>query len=401
MKSRFQHIIEGSTYQGLEVFGLEDKTFYSLLKVKKKKGELDTVYEKVFESIEGLAPHVEKKKALFLVINSSKVLKKQVSVDSKLNLEQSVVQAFPNLDLENFYYEVLDAKEFGIVSIGKKEYVNQTLTELKSFGIVPARISLGISDLQNSIPYLKGSNIQGSNFRLISINSQDFKFESKSSAEQNNIKISGLSLSSAGLLSFSSILGYLGGPHKNSNVIELNQKYKNSFQNSRFFDFGIKRGLGFILGVLLINFLAFSYYHAKVQSMETVSESERQLSMLKTIKDRVGSKEERLHKLLGSSSSKSTFYMDRIAAGLPNSIQLDQMVYQPLLKPVREGKLIELDQNNIRISGYSKDKIQFAQWTEALEQEDWTGKVEILSFEYASNNTDKFIVKIKTNETGQ
>ncbi|WP_222984576.1 hypothetical protein [Flagellimonas meishanensis] len=401
MRHWFQHIIEGSVYQGLEIFEVDDSIYFSLLKVQKKNGELNTVFERAFHTIEELTGHINAKNVILLVINSSKILKKQVSLDPKLDVGQWVVNAFPNLDLESFYYGILDVGGLGIVSIGKKEDIDGTLDMLKGHGIVPSRVSLGISDLQNSIPHLQVSNILGSNFQLRNISASDFVFEPKGSTQQNPMKIGGLTISTTGLLPFSSVLGYLKGSREESNLSVLNRRFDNNFKNHRLYSVGLKLGIGVLLTALLLNFLLFTHYRAKVESMETLSSSEQQLSMLKTIKDRIATKEQRLNMLLGSSNSRSTFYMDRIALGLPTSIQLDQMEYQPLLKPVREGKLIALDQNNIQISGQSNDKDGFAQWMEKLDREDWVEKMKILGYEYADKNSDRFSLKIEINEAGQ
>ncbi len=400
MKKWLQHIIKGNSFQGLEFFHLNGNTFYALIKLQQKSGELHVVSEDVFQDIEEVAPEVDKKNPLVLVINASQILKKQVSLDSKLDSVQKVIQAFPNLDLEKFYYEILDTKGLEMVSIGKKEHLNELFLALKNSGIVPSKVSLGVSDLGASIPYLKDACIQGSNFQLQNVGGSDFKLKPDDSGQQTRLETNGLKLSNTSLLSFSGVLGYIMGSNKTTNLMDLNQQFKDRFQNYRIFNIGLKWGLGFMLATLLINFAFFSHYHRKVMAMESGYDIEQQQELLQSTKERVAQKEQRLDKVLGASSSKSTFYLDRLGLSLPNTVLLDEMTYQPLLKPIREGKAIQIERKSILISGQSSDKLQFAQWTELIEKKEWIETVEVLSYGYASKSLDEFTLEIDIDDAG-
>ena len=393
-----KHIIKGSSFQGLEFFHLDGNPFYSLIKLREKNGALHVVSEQVFQTIEEVVPKLDKKHALLLVINTSQILKKQVPTDSKLSPAQKVIQAFPNLELENFHYDILSTHGPGTVSIGKKEHLNELLSALESKGVVPSRVSLGVSDLGATLPYLMESKVKGSNFQLSKTGDTDFELEPNDSAEPTKFELNGLNLSNTSLLAFSAILGYIIGADKKTSLKDVTQRFENRFQNDRVFDFGLKWGLAMVLAILLINFVFFSHYHGKVMAMDSGHDIEQQQVQLQSIKERIAQKEERLKKVLSASSSKSTFYLDRIALELPNTILLDKMTYQPLLKPIRDGKQIEMEYNSILVSGQSGDKVQFAQWTETLEQKNWIETVEVLNYGYATKNVDEFNLKIEIDE---
>ena len=401
MRNWLQHSIEGSTYQGLEIFEIEDNTYYSLIKVKKRKGELNTIFEKAFNEIETVALHIQQRQPLFLVINSAKVLKKQIYSNSELNMDQRVMEAFPNLELDNFYYEIMEKKGVQVVSLCKKEYVESIIDELQSHNIVPYTVSLGISALENSLVHLQTETIVGSNFKLVVNNESEFKYEPILTLQQDTLNLNGLRLSNASLLSFSGIITHLSGQKTESNISKIHEPLIHGFKNKVIFDVGFKLGLGVILVTLLVNFLLFSYYRSKTQSLESISGSGYQLEMLKSIKHRVTSKEERVNKVINAGSSRSMFYCDRIASLMPKSIKLDFMRYQPLMKPIREEKPIELNDNSIQISGISNDKDEFAQWTEILEDQDWIRKIEIENYIYESKRTDKFSLNIEINVVGE
>lgn len=401
MENWIKYIIKGFSFKGLEIFELENHTFYSLTELKMKKNEIHVVSERVFGTIQEVAPHIKKTDMLSIAINSSQILKKWSLPDSKLDIEQKVIQAFPNLDLHKFYFEILAVENLGMVSIGKREYVNNLLSELETHNIVPMRISLGISDIGTTIPYFEASNIQGSNFRIKKLDNSGYEFEPDIPSQHYNLEINGLDMSSTSLLSFSAFLGYFISSEKKSNVTTLNKELENNFLNYHFYNLGFKWGLGIVLGILFLNFLCYTHYKAQVASAESVSSSEQQISTLRKLEDEVALKEEKLNMILGTKSSRSTFYMDRIANELPVTIRLDQMEYQPLKRPVQEHKSIELKLNSIIVSGYSNDKTQFAQWTDALDQKDWIARIEILHYGYVSKTSDEFTVKIEIHEAEQ
>lgn len=400
LKNWVQHIIKGNTYQGLEIFELDNHIYYSFLRVTQKNGELFTLSGKVFENPDGLIKHINKKETLLVSINTSKVLRKQVEADAPDNSEQWVPHAFPNLDLNNFYYQVMDSTSLKMVALGKKEHIDQQLKTLEDHNIEPTSVSLGIANLENAIPYLKDSPVLGSNFELTK-SDHGLQFKTSDSFREVSMEINGLSLTNAGLLPFSNILGHLGKVEAQSNLEVVNKQFENRFKNHRFFDLGLRWGLGVMLGVLLLNFLLFSYYRDKTQSMETASSLEQQNITLNTLKKKVSEKESRLTTLLQSSNSRSTFYLDRIAHEIPSSILLDEMEYLPLLKPVRDKKPIETKEQAITISGQTRNNDEFTQWTEKLEKQEWVQKVDIEAYEYDSKNRDNFSINVVLHEIGQ
>jgi len=102
LKKIIRHITEGNTYQGLEIFDFEGEEKFSLLKLEQKKGELNLLDSKTSVKLDEILPYIEKKAPLFVTFNSSQVLKKNIVTEIKNNPELLLVNAFPNLELDNF-----------------------------------------------------------------------------------------------------------------------------------------------------------------------------------------------------------------------------------------------------------------------------------------------------------
>lgn len=400
LKERLQHIIEGSIYQGLEVFAGGDSIYWSFLKLKRSKGELTLLHESTSASLDTLLPEVDKKSPLVLVINTSKVLKKQMAQGTQGTPEQWVGQAFPNLDMDSFHFEVMESPSIRAVSICKTSEVNGMLETLKGHGILPAKVYLGVSALKNSLPYLD-LPIVGSNFAIGVHSTGSLYLENMDSMGEGKMDIHGLTLSVPNLLPFSAILGHIAQDRSISNLVSINMVLDNGFKDRRIFHLGLQVGLGTILAILLLNFVLFSHYRSKTQDMDSISSLEIQTEMLKEVRDRVNRKETKLNTMLGSSHSIASYYLDRMAQSLPQSVLLDELVYQPLSKPVQEGKPIEVTKHSLVLSGETSDKEAFTLWTDTLEKMEWIAHVDILGYEYASSSSDTFSLKIELHGTGQ
>jgi len=398
-KQLVRHIIEGSTYFGLEIFEVGGKEQFALLQIAQKKRELEVILEKTSENLDELLPLIDAKAPLFITLNTSKVLKKEVSNEIKHNEELLVVNAFPNLELDNFYYQVLNATDNSIVGISKKEYIEWYLDQLQKIGLKPFSVVLGIAQINAISSFIEGT-IRGSNFNLTILNENVVSLKLEEQIAHTTIDLDGISLQNNSLLNFSHIAGYLQGNAQVNNLKSNVEKFQNDFKNMKLFDAGLKASLAFFLLLLLGNFLMFNSYNSKNQLLESSLTIDSQNgSIVNILKERVKSKEERVQTLSNSKNSKTSYYLDEIAKGLPQSIWLSDLKFQPLLFPVRKDKPIELNKNRLEISGIINNKIAFTVWSDNLEMQKWVDKVEIIDYEYISNSSASFTVNVLLHET--
>lgn len=356
--------------------------------------------EEIFTDLDKLVACVDKKNPLVLVFNSSKVLLRKIPEAKYANAEQWVTQAFPNLDLENFHFQVLGSKDIKVVSICKKTEITDLLNKLGGKGIVPSSISIGISELSNTLPYLNFP-VQGSSFTIAKDDDEELEIRNPGNMDNGKIDLNGLILSNSSLLSFSGILATLNNSHGPSNLFAINQSLEYGFKNRKLFNLGLQIGLSSLLAILLLNFVLFSHYRSKMADLHLISSLENQSTLLNQTKERIAYKESKLNTLINNSNSKVTYYLDAIGSSLPASILLDELDYQPLLKPVQKDKSIETIQNTIVVSGLTNNKDEFTFWANILEKMSWVKTVEIQNLEFVTNNLDRFTIKIEIHETGQ
>ena len=116
-------ITYGSVFTAVE---LANKSNFHLLALKRKKQELDILKKDVFTNFDDLILALKSCKHLFLIINSDKVLIKMVHF-THIAKESVVKTAFPNISINDFYYEVFDNGTSSLVSICRKEVVHETV----------------------------------------------------------------------------------------------------------------------------------------------------------------------------------------------------------------------------------------------------------------------------------
>lgn len=398
LKTLGKHIVEGTTFLGLEIYELDGKETFSLLKLTKHKGELDVVFEETSESLKNLAQQIEKKHPLFVTFNTNQVLKKQVPTETKNNPELSVINAFPNLELDNFYYQLLQGEQNTVVSISKKEHIEWYVEQLSKIGIHPVSVGLGIAPLE-IFQGLLDDTVQGSNYHS-SFDQTGFQdYQLMNQPTNTSIDLNGIQLGNNQLLSFGSILGFLQKSNPVSNLYAINQHLWYEFKNHKIFDFGVKASLIFFLALLLGNFFAFNHYHSKNQELESsLATNQFQDQSIKDLQERVDLKEQKLKSLQRTKNSKTTYVLDELGKSIPNSIYLNDIQYQPLLMPIRKDKSIELGKQNLQVSGIANNKLEFTVWSDNLESQKWVNRVEIMDYEYLSKSSANFTLNLVLHE---
>lgn len=396
-----KHIIEGNAYQGLEVFEIDGKKRFALLVLENRKGELEVLSQRTTDDPNELPSLVEKKKPLFITFNTAKVLKKQVPTEILNNPELAVVNTYPNLELNNFYYELLEGKKNTVVSISKKDYINEHLEQFEKMGMKPFQIALGISNVQ-VLEGFANENLTGSNFE---IQLEESIFHSYIFPRKNtsvSVHLDGISFKNHHLLGFAQILTFLKQKVQPSNLLGINQTLSRKFKNNKWFGLGMNFGLGFFLVLLLTNFLIFNHYHIKNQEFETsIANNQNQNDALMTLQESVSNKEKRLESILNSKNSETSYYLDELGKTIPSSMSLNLILYQPLITPPRDKEAINFNENHLQIHGVTNDGNQFSVWMDHLATLRWVSRVEIVDYEYVSKSSANFTLKVILDPNGE
>lgn len=389
------YLLYGNHFCGIEqtIQDGEEKVFVTVLKKSKKELDIDHAFE--VSSNESLASKLPKKQHAFLVINNDNVLTKHLE-SKQANLEKLVYNAFPNINLDDFYYEIIAQGNKHFVSICRKDYLDALITKYKENGITIINISLGNMMASSISPFTNEKTLLTSNACLSIENDTITVIEKTVTKESATYDINGLQVNNNYVLSFAGALdSVLHHFQPVTNFDILKQSLKSDYSQSKFFTQFLKMGLVSVLGVLLINFFVFNHYFNAVNILQQTSQvNQTTKQKLLKLDEAVSKSQKMVDDMLKSSSSKSSFYVNAIVQSLPQSILLTELNYQPLEKNIKKEKAITLKDNTIIVSGASNNSESFSKWVADLETINWIQNVEILNYEDTSKVVSNFSIKL-------
>lgn len=366
-----------------------------------KKSKISLGIEKNFKvaSVGELPQKLAKNQAVFLVINEHNVLTKQVQGQIS-NTDKTVYNAFPNINLDHFYYEISKQGDAHFISICRKEHLDNLVTDYSAKGINIVDISLGNLAVSGIAGFIKQESIFTSNAKVSFEDRNVSNIENHQNEESSSHNINGLEVRSNYVLSLSAAL-VLALQHIQpiTNFDALKTDLKLNFRQTRYVTQFSKIGLVLILGILLVNFFVFNHYYNEVSTLQQTSQvNQATKQTLLKLDNQVNKSQKMVEDMLKSSISKSSFYVNAIVLSLPKSVLLSELDYQPLAKNIKKDKPVELNPNTITISGESNDSDAFSKWLVELETMSWISSVEILNYGDASQQVSNFSIKINMND---
>lgn len=397
LKRLLTYLKEGNSYSAIELYfdGERDMTLVSSF-VNTKNGLEREIYDQ--EEKAGFNDAMVPKKRAFLVINTNNVITK-IERASTMDEVTLVQKAFPNLKLEDFFYEITSYKNSQLISICRKPYVDECLEFFKQKGITITGFSIGISNITILIPFINKESFS-LNFKVIVATEdgiEEVHSGNNNSEQQHNVQ--GMLLTAKELLGFANILTYIKNSHgEKSNFTSINMALKEEGIHSHLFNVLLKSGIVLILVSLLINFLFFNHYYTRTESLRQIQQvNKANKSKIMELTKIVKEKEKLIDDVISSSSSEVSYYLDTLTYELPEAILLSTVDYQPLLKQIKENKEIQIRENELMVSGISADSKVFSSWIETLETYNWITKVEITAYDYSQKEASEFslIITIK------
>ncbi len=385
----------GNRFCGIEHASQKGQEIYFSTLLKKKTHILDIEVCHKESSLEKLKVKLPKKQHICLIINNNNVLAKQIESD-ETNILKAVYNAFPSINLDDFYYEVIVQKNNQFVSICRKAYVEELVNNYIKEGFSVINITLGNSIISGISTLLDSKNITTSNANVFLEDNTISKIEKTEINNEANYNVNGIEISNNHLLSCSGALSFfINSYNPNTNFEELKSTFKKNYKQSRFYTVFLKSGLVMLLLILLINFFVFNNYFNKVKTLQQTSQLNQttKQNILK-LNENVSKSQRIVEDMLKSNSSKSSFYINAIIQNLPNSILLSDLNYQPLIKRIKADKRIQTEINSILISGKSNNSEIFSNWLSDLENTNWIHKIEIINYEDFSKTSSKFSLKL-------
>ncbi|RDI06673.1 PilN domain-containing protein [Flavobacterium sp. AG291] len=388
MAKTLDTLLLGKHYNGIEFFSVNNEEKIAFLQVEKKKDNLDISKNEIFNDRDTLFK-AKNKLPTVIILNNGNVLQKEVQF-SDSNDKKLVNKAFPNLQLEDFYYEIWRTGSGALVAICRKSYVDGLISSLKEHFKI-ARISLGLCSLDSMMSFTIPDTIttnthtitpQGDTLIQTGVNSPII------------MEINGLSIENNYILSFGGILGLFLFRNTNGSIQQINDFLLEDFKQGSFYEIGLKSGIGLMLGILLLNFIAFSYYFDKANAAdEAIALNKAGIETIVKLREKIKNKELALNGISDHSISRRSLLLNSIAQGIPSTVSLSGLTYNPLEKKVREDEAILFQEKQLIIEGTTLSNEDFSNWIAALEKLPDIKKVTIANFGKNAEGETYFLLK--------
>ena len=388
------YLLYGKRFCGVEHSSQNADEILNATVLIRSKNELNIQASFVENTVEALAKKLPKHQHIGLVINNDMVLSKTIKTDQSDALKL-VYSAFPNIDLEAFYFEVLSQKNIHFISICRKNYIDNLVEDYEKHKLSILNISLGSHGLINLIDFIEHHTIYTSNAKIALEQKAIIEIE-KEGVQSENYDVNGIRVTNQQLLSFSGAMEtILKNTEVKTNFTTEKNRLKDAYKQTRFFNQFSMFGGVFIFGLLVLNILFFNYYFNAVNALEQESEINKSTkNQIITLNEKVSKKQKMVEDLLKSNGSKSAFYSHTIIQSLPKTMLLTGYNYQPLLRRIKDDASIEISENTIVISGTSIKSAHFSEWINLLEQMEWIAKVTIVRYRNTSSKTSEFKISI-------
>ncbi|WP_299118258.1 PilN domain-containing protein [uncultured Tenacibaculum sp.] len=368
---------------------------FVLLSLVKKGKELLVKNRSFYSSYNKLLSSFEKEQHVFLVLNNHQVLSKKIDV---INNSHDILtkKAFPNINLNDFYFEVYSTKKASFVSICRKEYVDNLIHNYKKKKVSVIGFSLGVLVVQNILQFLDDGEVQTSISKIQIKKGELNEVEKTTSEKVLNYSINNLEVVNNELLCLGGILSYYFGKDNQLGLAKKNHELREAYNQQKIFSLGLKGGVVFLFLVLLTNFIFFNHYYTKNnQLLIDVQLNDSYKNQLLKLQSEIKQKEKVIANLSSVSRSKVSLYLDDIAILIPNTITLTSLEYQPLSTRVKKEKLITTYKNQIQIKGVLSSNEDFTKFIRFLENKEWVDKVIIQLGEEKRTATFEILIHLR------
>ncbi|MCL6220610.1 hypothetical protein [Zunongwangia pacifica] len=344
------HINDNSEQDGFECF---------INKAKKNKDSFENTASVRIkgEAIKSKAKEVSH--AHLILVSEQVLIKKVNAVNSTKNLSTQVNQAFPNLNLEEFYYQILNAGSFSYIAIVRRLYAESIIKYYESLGIAIINLSLGFFCASTILPLIDKKNkakLHVYPYTLDFNEDQLTGYTYEAYSEAIYYAIGSDQVQSSELINIGAFTKYLEAS-ENSNLDNLAHKLQQAFSQKKILVTGIPSGFAILFIILIINTLVFTSYYNKLESIRINQQQElTRLHQSQELKKAIDSLKVQLAQIQPQSGLNPSKITNTIIAHIPEEIKLSRLAYQPLEKQIAPEKPLNLLSNSVIISGTTREQ---------------------------------------------
>jgi hypothetical protein len=319
-----------------------------------------------------------------LMITGRKVLSRELELDAQVRPEQ----VFPNIDPSRILWQVDETRNHKFLSLIRREQVEQLILGWPESKML-LDVQIGHQFLSPFLDTVLEKDILLGQFKYIK---QDAKFydaenEGTISFLEEDIPVK-IGLVFAYALQFLSQKQFDKGYPE---LLEFRQKYR----YKHYSELILKYGFSSILGLLLISFLVFSHYNEANRPLRfRVESNENLINKLEDLEARFNRSQAFIAQNQPSGSNYA-FRIDQLLMLIPNSISLNGIKVNPIIRIKKKQGELELENWIIEIQGSTPNYDAFQSWLSGIKGLNWVKNYTIENYqEVSSNHEASFIIRI-------
>ncbi|HET6243895.1 MAG: hypothetical protein H0V01_04415 [Bacteroidetes bacterium] len=385
---KYSSILKSKNIAGVEaVFLPEGGLHFNVTILKKSKSGLN-VHAALTQiiGIEELIKVVDMNFPIHIVISGKGIIHKKVVLKDGEDENKLLDKILPNAKINDFYVQRTELSgDTVFASIARKNTIDGLLDAFINKGYYFSGISFGPFCINGIIPLLNLSkdHLLLGNYKLMIFNEwiEDFQ-ENSEQFSSKKISIAGEELNQQAILAFASAFQYFFSfQGKTSFMVPLVKESREELVQKKLFQFTGISALVVFLTILFFNFFLFNYYGDQVQQMNAAfSGKKEQLEIVNELNTKVKEKQDFLEKTGLKGSSKTSFYADRIAFDLPETIQLTHLYLHPSEKKIKKDDPFVFLKNTIVVKGNCKKSTELNEWIRTIKQMKWVNDVSVINY---------------------
>ncbi len=364
----------------LEIFLSHNEPVYQGVALQMNKNKIDLV-TRFNQSLNFTQFQIPQKTPVFLLISGKGVLNKHLSAQS---IDDVVITSMLSGGQEELFYSqqtVFEDEIYG--SISRKDLINEICNNFENEKINLIGCSLGgVSALPTLIHYKISLTSYGRHRFFLSENNIEYNLLNDPLPE-NFIDVEGMKISSLYLIPYLVGVQYFVDITPYINDSRLLLKWGEKKQKHLFKKILIALSSVIIILLLINSFMFLSFWDKNIKLTDKNQQNNHLLSYKRALVTEVKQKKENLKKAGWLSSSRFSYYADKVTEHVPKTIRLKNLgIFPEDIVKSRENRVQVFQQNRIKLSGSSEKITTIGIWINSLKKEPWLKTIEVDKYKF-------------------
>jgi hypothetical protein len=405
MHPLLQRFSASSRVVGIELIGgaTDLRAHLVVLRRKRSQMEVEIVITDI-DSLTQLKKYIPQGIPIIVVLSGKGILHRTVESVAGTDPAALLHKVLPNAASSDFrVHHIEAARGRKIISVVRKSAAEEQLRQLRELDLSVVACSLGASAAAEVLPLLTteaGNILQIGVHQLQFVDGQisDMTIVDEQQSERK-LDLGGKSIPITALAAFAAALQQFTGAGTARIADDELQTAADDFQQRRLFRLGGLSLLAVVLILLLGNTLIFfSYWEKKNNLKEQLQVNGGMLEQVHTLEKQVAARRRFLIQTGVAQADRHSFFADRLANDLPETLTLTRMAIAPRERIAVEDS-IAFRPGIILLEGECSRSIELNNWIGKLNSESWINKASLLSYKQPnSKNTGLFEIEIQLSE---